>query len=323
MSTYPLIIYSDDKFGGQFSSVGYGNYPNAAAMGIGNDSISSLKLAAFSQATFYDDYDFSGASFVIYGPVDIASLPSYGPFNDRISSMKVARVEPSDTLKMSCCDGTTPSYQCGGYAPGSALCTAAIANYCPTHLGEARCQAWCKVNTAACDAGVVSFCNSNPTSPYCTCVRSPAATAGVMNPKCVDRKCIDTGYMTSGMLASGCPSIVNCDVKVQLDNSGITLANIIPIQQNCGGGVTTNPTNPKPSPTPTPTPTPTPVNPITQQPIPVPVQSTKNLLFLSIQQNIYAIVLFLFVIVCAIVAYDYFGDDKNSPPNVNDGWFNF
>lgn len=315
MSTYPLIVYSDDKFGGQFSSVGYGNYPNSASMGISNDSISSLKLAAFSRATFYEDLDYKGTNFVIYGPLDIASLPAYGNFNDKITSMKVERIEPNDSTKLSCCDGTTSGYKCGEYTPGSALCAATIANYCPSHLGEARCQSWCKTNTAACDAGVVSYCNANPTSPYCTCIRSPAATNGVMNPKCVDRKCVDTGYMTTGMLASGCPSIVNCDVKVQLDNSGITLANIIPIQQNCGAtGSTTNPSNPKPLPSPVPIPTPV-----------VPQSTIMQSIFLYIQKNILMIVLFLFLVICAIGLYDYFGDEKSSDGSVSNsnGWFIF
>jgi hypothetical protein len=42
------------------------------------------------------------------------------------------------------------------------------------------------------------------------------------------------------MRNTACPTVVNCDIKNYLENSGVILSNSVPIQQNCGdtGSVT-------------------------------------------------------------------------------------
>ena len=112
-------------------------------------------------------------------------------------------------------------------------------------MKDPACQAWCRENTTKCDSAVIAYCDLNPDDAYCACLKSPANTKGIINPRCVDRKCLTTGYMTTGMLQTQCPSMVDCSIQATLNNSGVILSNQIPIQQNCG--TPTTPTTPNTS----------------------------------------------------------------------------
>jgi hypothetical protein len=232
----PLEIWSDPNYSGRSARLVYGWYRNAAAIGVPDNAISSLKIAPFTRVRLFDLPDFSGTTFNIIGPKEISFLGDYATsFDDRISSIIVERIEPTDTVKMDCCaDGT--AYTCGEFMPGSANCAVSTANYCTSHLWEPRCQTWCNNNSAACDASAVKYCDIYWNDPFCSCIKSTAA--GVINPKCVDKKCLNTGYLTTAMKATNCPDIVNCSIKTILNNSGVVLSNVTPIQQNCGSNST-------------------------------------------------------------------------------------
>lgn len=183
-----------------------------------------------------DSINFNDAAIVIYGPMDIPDLRFYqNGWTDRIESIIVKEIKPTLAVKAKCCQGLSPPNECGKYVAGSLLCKDIMGEYCSTNMRDAKCQSWCKSNTEICDNSVIAFCNKNPTHPYCTCIKSPAQTKGLVNPKCVDAKCLNTGYLTTAMKNTNCPNIVDCSIVNTLNNTGVILNYQVPIQQNCGG----------------------------------------------------------------------------------------
>lgn len=247
MTSYPVIVYEADDFNGRSAKFAYGQYPDMSLTGVGNDVVSSMRVAAFTLLELYEHSYYKGRKVTIKGPMDVSSLRFYqGEFNDYTSSIKVIRLEPSYATKLACCAGN--GGLCAEFAPGSARCEATMLDYCTVAggMGTPQCQSWCRANPAKCDNAVIKYCASNPTDPFCTCILSPAQTKGLVNPKCIDRKCLDTGYVTSNMLSTNCPSMVTCSITAALANSGLILSNTIPIQQNCGNTTVVAPPPVKP-----------------------------------------------------------------------------
>lgn len=123
---------------------------------------------------------------------------------------------------------------------------ATIQNYCVANLDAIECRQWCKQKSdsgdGVCDGAVSAWCDSNPSDPYCACIKSPLMDPKFgINPKCNDRKCIDTGYITQNMKNTNCPDITNCDVQTKMLNSGVQLAGVT-VNQNCGKPTETTPT---------------------------------------------------------------------------------
>ena len=238
---YPVTIYTLNDYAGSTGSLPYGRYPSMDRTGIPNDSMNSIKVAAFTTVILYFDPNFQGRATLLVGPVNIPSFGVYqGQISNAISSLIVTRNEPTMDTKLKCCQGSLPDYSCGEYVPGSSMCSSNTATYCSTHMGDPYCQSWCRSNTILCDKPVTDYCAINPNDPYCSCVNSIASKANIANPKCVDIKCLDTGYLTTSMANTNCPSIVTCDIVVQMQNAGIILSNKIPIQQNCGANSTSS-----------------------------------------------------------------------------------
>lgn len=234
----PVTLYEDVGYGGISAGIGYGNYSNITSAGFPNDAVSSIKVAPFTKVVLYENTGFTGQSLTLYGPVDIPNLWEYKTrFEDIASSMQVIRMEPTPETKIACCTGG--GYQCGEFAPGSGACNSFTSGFCSqaANIANPYCKTWCRSNTATCDPAVIAYCASNPTDPYCACLASPANTKGVINPKCADLKCLTSGYLTSSMAVANCPPIVTCEAKVVLENSGVSLSNSIPVQQNCGNTV--------------------------------------------------------------------------------------
>lgn len=241
---YPLTIYEDENYGGMSMGVDYGMYSSMQSLGFPNDAISSIKIAPWATVKLYVDNSYLGPTITLVGPRDLPTLQNLSSsmnWEDTISSMAVIRNGPTAQEAYGCCTGATPVYKCGRYSPGnSAVCTPAIASYCSNNLGSAACKTWCRNNPGTCDAAVIKFCDANPADPYCSCIKSPATQIkGSINPKCIDRKCLDTGYLTANMRDTPCPSVINCDMQVDMRNSGLTLSSQVPLQQNCGDGNTT------------------------------------------------------------------------------------
>lgn len=240
-------IYADPNFTGASASLGYGKYPRINNLGINDNTISSVKVAPWTRVTLYEGYDYTGRSVVITGRKDIPQLSALpGSMNDQTSSLIVARMEPSDSVKANCCTGAVAAEDCGEYIPGSAACKTAMGQYCRNNMSDQRCKVWCQTNTDVCDSLVTGFCDANPSDPYCACVKSPAMdpNVGSINPLCVDDKCIRSGaYATTNMRQKPCSNIINCNTKIALQNAGVQLSTAIPIEQNCGGtGVGTSTT---------------------------------------------------------------------------------
>lgn len=71
----------------------YGEWANIAYSGFPNDQMSSIEVAPNTRVILYQNYDFSGRSAQLDGPVKIAKLNDLGnDLNDRVSSIKVIKV---------------------------------------------------------------------------------------------------------------------------------------------------------------------------------------------------------------------------------------
>lgn len=232
-------VWNDGQFTGKHTvTLGYGDYADVtSATSMPNDSITSVKVAPFTRVQFWADPHFSGKTIIIDGPLGVPLLKNYGSvnLNDEITSARVTRLEPSTGVKLQCCNGQKPSGECAEFVPGTITCDGAIAAYCTGAggLNDEYCKSWCRSNPTVCDNAVIAWCASHPSDPYCTCVRSRASSVGA-NPKCVDRDCIVSGYQTSSMRLAQCPNIIDCTLKLAIENSGVNIGTTIPVQQNCG-----------------------------------------------------------------------------------------
>ncbi|MBP1965019.1 hypothetical protein J2Z65_004252 [Paenibacillus aceris] len=84
----PVTIYSGTAFGGASEILGSGNYNyEQLVKGIGNDTISSIRIAPGYQVTLFADSNYSGVSTVVTG--DVYGL---GNLNHQTSSMKVETI---------------------------------------------------------------------------------------------------------------------------------------------------------------------------------------------------------------------------------------
>ena len=88
VTPYVTTMYSDCNFSGSGVSLAVGDYDMFAliAKGIVNDDVSSLKIAPGFEVEVFEDYNFTGKSYVLKGDVDCLSTLN---LNNWISSAKV------------------------------------------------------------------------------------------------------------------------------------------------------------------------------------------------------------------------------------------
>jgi hypothetical protein len=80
------ILYKDTDFGGDYSVLGPGNYADADAMGISNDSLSSLRPLPESGICLFKDTNFRGRMVALTGAE--SNFKNIN-FNDEASSVIV------------------------------------------------------------------------------------------------------------------------------------------------------------------------------------------------------------------------------------------
>lgn len=315
MSQYPAVLWNSFDYAVGSVNLGYGNYPDLRTLGYIVNWTGSVKVAAFTRVTLYSGFNYvsvnpggSKYKLIIDGPAEIPNLYAMG--FQWTGSARVERLEPTLEQQIACCNGTTPAYNCYDYVTGGAKCATTIGKYCaiPANVKNPVCTQYCSSNPGMCDAAMLSYCKLNPNDAICTCINSPVQLSGGINPKCVDRKCLTSGYLTLPMQRTNCPSIVTCDTQVTLQNSGVSLAQIIPIQQNCGNSSTLPTTQPSTSPTPTKTITTSPLTTTLPPPSPKAAAIIKSTTFIS---DYFYLILFLIIlaiissIIAAIVGYSY------------------
>lgn len=84
----PVKVYNGTAFGGTSELLGSGNYNyDQLVKGIGNDTISSIRIAPGYKVTLFADANYSGASTVITGNVD-----NLGNLNRQVSSLKIEKI---------------------------------------------------------------------------------------------------------------------------------------------------------------------------------------------------------------------------------------
>ncbi len=251
MLASPVIIYENPNYGGSNMTLGYGGASNIGTRGFPNDALSSLKVAPFTQVKLYDDSVYKGATITINGPATIPDLGSYqgGKLNNAVTSLIVTRLEPTIDTKVACCTGANGTGQCGEFVPGTPGCDAVMKLFCTAdNMGNPICRTWCQNHTDICDVPMFAYCDAHADDPFCACIKSPANTKGIINPKCADAKCMTGGYLTTNMSRTACPNIVDCSVQAGLQNNGVSIGSGTSIVQNCGqstdtGSATVTPLN--------------------------------------------------------------------------------
>ncbi len=83
-------FYKDAGFKGQCVVKGFGDYPNSNAIGLPNDSISSLRVGPNTQVILCKDNDFRGDCIRVDSDVSFLNGPRVG--NDQVSSLKIQPV---------------------------------------------------------------------------------------------------------------------------------------------------------------------------------------------------------------------------------------
>jgi hypothetical protein len=88
-------VFTDSNYGGAYAALEEGDYVLRVAVGgVGNDSISSLKVASGWVATVYDNFDFTGESSQF-----TSDTPTLGALNDKISAIRVTAAASSTPAK--------------------------------------------------------------------------------------------------------------------------------------------------------------------------------------------------------------------------------
>ncbi len=111
----PVVLYEDAQWEGKSAEFGVGEY-TGDTLGIGNDTLSSLRIAPGYQVTLYQDTKFGGSSITL--TQDIISLKSVS-FNDKASSYKVEEISPLDSscIAVDTFDDTTMNSIMEQFAP--------------------------------------------------------------------------------------------------------------------------------------------------------------------------------------------------------------
>jgi hypothetical protein len=81
-----VAFFEHSDFGGRCVIRGVGNYPTASAIGLANDSISSIKVGANAQVFVCEHNSYKGDCELL-----TSNHSNLGIGNDRISSAKVQR----------------------------------------------------------------------------------------------------------------------------------------------------------------------------------------------------------------------------------------
>ncbi|MBB5367088.1 MULTISPECIES: Vps62-related protein [unclassified Janthinobacterium] len=110
-----VSVYADANFSGKSQTLAPGSYDMGALGGVGNDTISSLRVPAGWRVTLYEHAGFQGRSQIV--TADITMLGE--AFNDQVSSITVSAPSASGGAVMVYADGnfsgTTQALQPGRY----------------------------------------------------------------------------------------------------------------------------------------------------------------------------------------------------------------
>lgn len=207
---YPVMIHANPNGTGATALLQYGNYPVLPCME--EDDLTGIVIRdRYTEVDLYQDGNFSGKKLTLKGPLSISHMgeqDSTEDWEDDTKSIKVRNLPMSTQQKYKCCNAGGNAGECSEY-----------------HNNRSKCD----------DFMLREYCPNNRRDPICACInfytRDP--TFGV-NPKCVDSTCASRGYMTQNLENNPCPTIINCTMQNRMANSGIQIAPIVQMEQNCG-----------------------------------------------------------------------------------------
>jgi hypothetical protein len=113
----PVIVYADAEWSGTAQEFGLGDFGYSdLSAGVGNDKMTSLRIAPGYQVTLYKDAGFNGSTVIL--TQDIVNLKTIG-FNDAASSMKIQSISPVDNtcIAINSLDDTTMASLLSEFAP--------------------------------------------------------------------------------------------------------------------------------------------------------------------------------------------------------------
>ena len=91
-------LWKDKNFTGtSYSIASATQIPDLKSTPVGNDNVSSAKVASGYRAIFYQDSNYRGDSYRVTGPADIPNFDDIG-FNDRASSLMVQNFAPQAAI---------------------------------------------------------------------------------------------------------------------------------------------------------------------------------------------------------------------------------
>jgi hypothetical protein len=261
------LFFTDTGCRGNMWNPQVGTYNDLGAF---NDNIDSIVIPPNYTVTGYSGPSQTGNTLTATGTViedlnlqddaSVRALIRTGAFlgtND-ISSLRIEKTQTYEDMLANCCAGGGTT--CLNFQPStvSGPCPAFMADYCSRNPLSGPCGVYCAQNPAICSASVkkaclnvgtisaecvqwartnpstdsddimIKFCEQQPNSEYCACINSKVKT---FNPACIDSACLRNGYQTRAMLATACPSIVNCSIVADLSSGGRLITNSI--TQNC------------------------------------------------------------------------------------------
>ncbi|HET8522177.1 MAG TPA: PA14 domain-containing protein, partial [Thermomicrobiales bacterium] len=106
-----VALYVDPNQSGQCVVKGIGNYPNPSAIGLPNDSVSSIRVGANVKAVLCRNDNYDSCDWFDH---DVGNLSSYNAWNDQVSSLRVESRIPQPPGKAhdpSPASGSTLSYR--------------------------------------------------------------------------------------------------------------------------------------------------------------------------------------------------------------------
>ena len=162
-------------------------------------------------------------------------MPSSCPSGYFVNQMDVTGGYIVNTLQPTCVN-MKPRINVLKNTPTTAACCTGQGD--PVICGEYIQQ------SGKCDKYFQDYCATNPNDLVCSCFDVPQGI-----PPCYATACLNHGYITKNMKES-CPTqYVSCDVQINAQNSGVSIAPGYNLEQNCGRATapgTTTATTPVP-----------------------------------------------------------------------------
>jgi hypothetical protein len=207
---YPVMIHANPEGTGATGMLEYGKYTTLPCMD--EDDLTGIVIRdRYTAVDLYQDDNLRGKKLTLTGPLSISHMGEQDhteDWEDDTKSLEVRRLPMSTRQKYLCCNAGASEGACGEFHNNKSMCdNFMLREYCPR----------------------------NSRDPICSCINFSVKHPELgVNPSCIDKDCITRGYKTQSLQQTRCPSIINCTMQNKMANSGIQIAPIVRLEQDCG-----------------------------------------------------------------------------------------